>query len=240
MKIYLFLILAILFVHCAENTDSYDTISNTTVSITIDGQANESAWSNTEWRPIDQLWIGEDYSERDFQGKYKVLWDENHIYVLASILDDTLMDIHMDGLDRYWDDDCLEIFVDEDASGGDHQYNYNAFAYHIGLDGSVADIGVDSLPHYYDHCTSRRVTNGQESIWEVAIDLYDDTFTLGGYNQSVSLMKGKKIGFAIAYCDNDHSEERENFIGSTYVAGEDKNRGWIDAGIFGKYVLSEK
>jgi len=47
------------------------------------------------------------------------------------------------------------------------------------------------------------------------------------------LKSGKKMGFALAYCDNDHSTERENFIGSTIVEGEDKNKGWIDAGIFG-------
>jgi len=45
--------------------------------------------------------------------------------------------------------------------------------------------------------------------------------------------------FAIAYCDNDHSEERENFIGIVYVAGPDKNRGWIDSGIFQTYVLTK-
>jgi hypothetical protein len=47
------------------------------------------------------------------------------------------------------------------------------------------------------------------------------------------------MGFALAYCDNDTSKERENFIGSVAVAGEDKNRGWIDAGIFGTIVLKE-
>ena len=45
------------------------------------------------------------------------------------------------------------------------------------------------------------------------------------------------MGFALAYCDNDNSKERENFIGSVYVDGEDKNRGWIDANIFGTLKL---
>ena len=46
------------------------------------------------------------------------------------------------------------------------------------------------------------------------------------------------MGFAIAYCDNDHSVEREHFIGSEVVEGTDKNRGWIDADIFGKIKLT--
>ena len=45
------------------------------------------------------------------------------------------------------------------------------------------------------------------------------------------------MGFALAYCDNDKSKTRENFIGSVYVEGNDKNRGWIDANIFGTLKL---
>ena len=45
------------------------------------------------------------------------------------------------------------------------------------------------------------------------------------------------IGFALAYCDNDKSEHREHFIGSVAVEGENKNKGWIDAHIFGTLLL---
>ena len=48
-----------------------------------------------------------------------------------------------------------------------------------------------------------------------------------------------KIGFALAYCDNDGSKERENFIGSTFVPGEDKNQGYINADIFETIQLVE-
>ena len=38
------------------------------------------------------------------------------------------------------------------------------------------------------------------------------------------------MGLMIAWCDNDGSELRENFIGSESAPGENKDRGWIDAG----------
>lgn len=207
----------------------------------IDGAASDAAWQSAAWLPLDQVWLGQSPTANDFSGRYKILWDENNLYVLAEITDDTLVDIHPDGLLQYWDDDCLEIFVDEDASGGDHQYNYNAFAYHIALDGKVADIGPDRKPHFYDdHCTTRRTTNGKTSVWEVAIKIFDgNQYEDGGDNIPKMLKAGKKMGFALAYCDNDHSPERENFIGSVKVEGEDKNRGWIDAGIFGLLTLTK-
>ena len=68
-------------------------------------------------------------------------------------------------------------------------------------------------------------------------DDYDDNSI---ENVPIKLSAGKKLGFALAYCDNDYSEERENFIGSVAIEGEDKNRGWIDAGIFGTLELVEK
>jgi len=205
----------------------------------LDGDGNDAVWQRSEWLPLDQVWIGQPPSAADYSGRYKLAWDENNLYVLAEITDDTLIDIHPDGLDKYWDDDCLEIFIDEDASGGNHQYNYNAFAYHIALDGKVVDIAPDSTFTYFnDHCTTRRITSGKLSTWEVAVKVFDgNRFQTGGENIPKMLKAGKKMGFALAYCDNDHSAERENFIGSVPVAGEDKNRGWIDAGVFGLLEL---
>ncbi len=205
----------------------------------IDGSGDDPVWQNAAWLPLDQDWIGQKPDALDFSGRYKIAWDENNLYILAEITDDVLIDTHTDGLDHYWDDDCLEIFIDEDASGGNHQYSYNAFAYHIALDGKVVDIAPDSAFTYFnDHCTTRRVTNGTNSTWEVAVKVFDgNRFVTGGDNIPKSLRAGKIMGFALAYCDNDHSAERENFIGSIAVEGEDKNRGWIDAGIFGKLEL---
>ena len=205
----------------------------------LDGTGNDPVWEAASWLPLDQVWIGQKPSPEDFSGRYKIAWDENNLYILAEITDDTLIDIHPDGLLKYWDDDCLEIFIDEDASGGNHQYNYNAFAYHIALDGKVVDCAADSSFQYFnDHCLTRRTVSGKTSTWEVAMKVFDgNDYQFGGQNIPKLLKEGKKMGFALAYCDNDHSAERENFIGNVFVAGTDKNRGWIDAGIFGLLEL---
>lgn len=215
-------------------------VKKTTQQPTIDAKAEENFWNKAEWYPIDQLWLGKPVSSDDFDGRFKLAWDRNYLYLLVEITDDVLFDQYKDPLELWWDDDCVEVFIDEDNSGGDHQFNHNAFAYHIALDYNVVDVGIDKKGMLFnDHVLVRRKTEGNTTTWEMAFMLYQDTYKETGKNMPVQLSADKKIGFALAYCDNDESAERENFIGSVYVPGEDKNRGWIDAGIFGTLVLEE-
>jgi hypothetical protein len=212
------------------------------VAPVIDGVADDAAWQDAAWRSIDQRWLGPEYDDSDFQGRFKVVWTPERIHLLVEIVDDILFDAHRDPLVQYWDDDCLEIFLDEDFSGGDHQYNHNAFAYHLSLDNQAIDIGTDKAARNYSHhVESRWKQQGNKLIWELAIDVYPDTYRDDAPdNRPVQLSAGKVMGLMVAYCDNDGSELRENFIGSEVVATGPKDRGWIDAGIFGKLVLDER
>ena len=210
-------------------------------TILIDGIANEKTWKESTWLPIDQVWMGKPVDSTDFSGRYKLSWSKEALYVMAEIKDDFLVDKIKNPLERWWDEDCVEIFIDEDNSGGNHQFNHNAFAYHIDTDGNVVDIIARDTPKLFnDHIESKRVTSGNKSIWEFHINLYNDSFKYDKLNEIIQLQASKKIGFAIAYCDNDTSETRENFFGSVVVDGNDKNRGWIDATIFGTIVLKNQ
>ncbi len=205
----------------------------------VDGVADEFVWRKAPWREISHRWLGPELGGADFQGRYKVVWTESKLFVLVEIVDDVLIDTHRDPLEQYWDDDCLEIFIDEDHSGGNHQYNHNAFAYHLSLDNRAVDIGTDKRPHLYTHhVQSRWQQQGNKLIWEVSIDIYTDAYRDGaGDNQPQRLSPGKVMGFMVAYCDNDGSDLRENFMGSEFAAGDNKDRGWIDAGLFGTLEL---
>lgn len=206
--------------------------------ITIDGIAKENAWQQAQWYSLDQIWLGDTFPYEDFKGRYKLSWDQDQLYLLVEINDDILYDQRKDPLKRYWDDDCVEIFVDEDNSGGLHQYSHNAFAYHVAIDGNVVDIGPDREPHLYnEHVKSKIITRGTVSVWEMSVRLFSDAYVDEASNTPQKLKRNKKVGFALAYCDNDGSKERENFIGSVFVPGEDKNQGWIDADIFGTLLL---
>ena len=209
--------------------------------ITVDGFASEPDWERAEWQALEHRWLGPEYTPEDFSGRYKVIWRADRLYLLAEITDDILYDGHRDPLQQYWDDDCLEIFIDEDFSGGNHQFNHNAFAYHMSLDNQAIDIGTDEKPRNYSHhVESRWRQEGDKVIWELALDVYSDRYEDDAPdNVPVELSAGKVIGLMVAYCDNDGSEIRENFIGSESVPFGPKDRGWIDAGLFGALVLDE-
>ncbi|GHE83416.1 sugar-binding protein [Thalassotalea profundi] len=217
--------------------------------ISIDG-VQETEWQKANWQPMNQLMLGEAPSSEDFTGRFKLLWDRNYLYILAEITDDILFDQHPDPLFKYWDDDCLEVFIDEDASGGDHQYNFNAFAYHIALDNQAVDIGelLDGKKENFillnDHLNSvwkRSSTSPYKITWEVALKVFDDSYRHSNRKtiKPQQLIEGKNIGFMLAYCDNDGSKEREHFIGSANIIAHngDKNLGYKTADVFDKYIL---
>jgi len=241
----LLLAAALPFAACAEDTHVEDRsryeAPRSMGPMVIDGIGDEAVWSHAEWRPIRFRWLGPEYTAEDFEGRFKIAWTPEKLYLLVEIRDDILFDSHRDPLVQYWDDDCLEIFIDEDFSGGEHQFNHNAFAYHLSLDNRAIDIGTDRQAHDYSHhVDSRWRQSGNGITWEVAIDIYDDSYVDGSDgNAPVALFAGKILGLMVAYCDNDGSELRENFIGSESVPFGPKDRGWIDAGLFGQVVLTD-
>ena len=207
----------------------------------IDGEDTNPAWADAPWQELKYNWLGPEYTAEDFSGRYKVVWTEDKLYLLAEITDDVLYDIHRHPLKQYWDDDCLEIFIDENFSGGDHQFNHNAFAYHVSLDNRAIDIGTDRKARDYSHhLESEWKQQGDKLVWELAIDIYTDEYKdESDTNTPVKLSAGKVMGLMVAYCDNDRSELRENFVGSEITYEGKTDAGWIDAGLFGELILHD-
>lgn len=232
---------------CCSNLVGADEARYAATAPTIDGIADESSWQNATWYNIDVPTIGGKPEASDFSGRYTLLWDQEAIYLLAEIQDDVLFDQHADPLVGYWSDDCLEIFIDEDKSGGDHLNNYNAFAYHVALDNQAVDIGPDGqgggqallLNEHITSAWKRSATAPHAIQWEVKIQVYPDTFHHNKPVAPVKLTANKQLGFMLAYCDNDGSESREHFIGSHPIepVNGDMNRGYIDASVFDSLIL---
>ncbi len=221
-----------------------DTIYNlkTLTPVVIDGQATEDCWQNAEWHNIDQVWIpyNAKMDEGDFEGKFKVSWDENYLYLLVEVVDDSLSDDHSDPLQNWWDDDCLEVFIDENRSMGDHERNCNAFAYHTSLFYDAVDLNSSGAGvNYKNNIEVDMDTIGDHRyLWEFAIKNYDATFNINNPEASrVYLSHNKLMGFTLAYCDNDETTARENFIGSMQMTAAHNNDMYKNADYFGPMLL---
>ena len=208
----------------------------------IDGKADDACWAKAKWYPMDQVWIpyNDKVDSSDFYGRYKLAWDNNYLYLLVEVTDNILVDNNVYGLGNYWYGDVVEIFLDEDHIAENQQYNYNAFSYHCGIHGNIVDIGTDQQAHYYNNNITMKVDTIERHkyCWEFAIKVYDKTFNPNNTETSrVQLIANKIMGFALAYCDNDSTNTRENFVGSIYMPQAHANDNYITTQYFGPLQL---
>jgi hypothetical protein len=234
---------------------------------TIDGDSTDACWADVEWQEIDQVWIpwGGSVEASDYTGRYKAVWsseeEENVLYFLVEITDDVFVDGYVFGPGDYYQYDIVEVFIDEDKSGGVHNYEgggvnaENAFAYHIVVDAPedgevnndfvVCDMtGPGSTVNYAGHFPEFAMKKtGNRYTWEFSLAVYDDTYDNGNPEASrVELSTGKISGLSLAYCDNDSINEepktRDNFFGSVWVPEDEYNNHWINADGFGTIKLT--
>ncbi|MDD6210134.1 MAG: sugar-binding protein [Bacteroidales bacterium] len=246
----------------------------------FDGIGDEEFWNNANWYAIDQIWLpynndlnypdatkegssklisGKD----DFSGKFKLAWneEENMLYLLAVITDDVFVSGYA-GTGSYSVYDVLEIFIDEDASGGEHELDLgnsiaaNAFSYHINAtpygDGeiqtymSAMDIAKKGeIVDYHNHFPYFSLRKeGNTYTYELAMKLYSaeqgiayETDDANDYE--VQLYEDKVSGFSLAYCDNDdpNNLSRDHFIGSSFLPAGKNNSNYQTADLFGKLTF---
>ena len=225
----------------------------TSIAPTIDGQDADLCWQSATWAPIDQVWLGHAPIPQNCSAKFKACWKGDKLYFLMEVVDNVLVNWNpTEPLKNYPSNDCPEIFIDEDASGGEHTNSYNAFAYHIATTYDIVDVDVDGAAHLYnDHIQVKRTNIGNTYLWEMAVTVYNDQFVYGAKNNpTVNLFAGKKIGFSIAYNDSDMKyETRDAMIASTEIGqrdcyslgytGSGMNCSWQTASVFGTMTLIE-
>jgi hypothetical protein len=208
----------------------------------IDGKADDACWATAKWYPMDQDWIpyGAKVDSTDFYGRYKLAWDNDYLYLLVETTDNILVDNNAYGLGNYWYGDAVEIFLDEDHIAENQQYNYNAFSYHCGIHGNIIDLGTDQQAHYYNNNITMKVDTlaKHNYCWEFAIKVYNKTFDPNNTQMSrLQLTANKIMGFALAYCDNDSTNTRENFVGSINMPQAHANDNYITTQYFGPLRL---
>lgn len=209
--------------------------------VKVDGCSRDAVWAAQDWFSLNYVWMGEAPEPSDYQGRFKLAWTAEYLYLLVEVVDDSLTPTLAEGLENYWKGDYVEVFLDEDASGGDHQYNHQAFAYHVSTEGHAIDKDTAQQTVFFDdHVEVKRTQEGDRYLWEMAIQLFGNNFDEDRQdNTPVTLINGKRIGFSLAYGDNDGNAQRENFMGSKETHGAGNDGGWVNADVFGSIRLIE-
>ena len=222
----------------AQETNHYAAPFAATAPI-IDG-VMESIWESARWDSLSYNYLPGTAmpSAADLSARYKVLWTPDALHLLVEVVDDSVSDLTRNPLQNYWQDDCVEVFLDENRDGGNHQYDFGAWAYHVSTKGEVVDLADNQEATLFDdHVLMRRTQSGDTSIWEMSIKVYGDDYALAGPNTPLVLAAPKTMGFSLAYCDNDGKAARESFLGSVNTPGHLANEGYLDASVFGSLEL---
>ncbi|MDF1697549.1 MAG: sugar-binding protein [Saprospiraceae bacterium] len=209
--------------------------------IVVDGCSKDAIWSKTRWNDMNHVWLGGPVDSEDYSGRFKLSWDVDQLYILVEVVDDVLNPTLKDGKDNYWKGDYVEVFIDEDKSGGDHKFNHQAFAYHVSTEGHAIDKDTKEQTVFFDdHVTVARSNEGNTYLWEMSIRLYDAQFDENSKNNiPVKIHPMKAIGFSIAYGDNDGKGTREHFVGCKKTHGNNNDDGYINSDVFGKVIFTE-
>lgn len=208
----------------------------------IDGEMDEM-WEALPWYSLNYVWLNweEEVDSADYYGQFKLAWSREHqlLYFYVEITDDVLVERFPEFQNRPFFNDILEVFLDEDASGGLHVFDgegnaENAFSYHItpleypGPDTPASRFTVidrdgtgqedakvmDYVGHFPELLLYKK---GNSHVWEFSLKVFTDAYEYDAPAGTESHLEvGKKMGIALAYCDTDLTEEyrRELFLGS--------------------------
>ena len=106
------------------------TISKVNRPIRIDGTI-EDIWSGAREYKIANVIYMPASSEADLSASYKAMWDAQNLYVLINVTDDSLK--NDSSSDLWYQDDCVEVFVDADNAKSEN-YGNNDGQYHFDWD----------------------------------------------------------------------------------------------------------
>ncbi|GHV82173.1 hypothetical protein AGMMS49991_07310 [Spirochaetia bacterium] len=227
---------------------------------TIDGLGNDPAWAKAKWMPLCYEWmfnppLSHVTNADDFSGRFKIVWTADRLYILGELIDDIIsFQRESTPTTNPENDDCFELFIDENASGGarNTEGGNNLFTYHISYGGvNVVDyVGGSTGSVLRNHHLNYKIDKNDAThtyTWEIEMKVYNNTYPVATSPETapVILTEGKKIGIAAAYCDADGNNKqgslnaRDHFIGS-FNAGnttQDWNQGYQNSTQYAKLYL---
>ena len=177
------------------------------IDLTIDGVLNE--WGDSDVIVFDQLKdAGAALPDpADFSGEAMVGWnssDPNRVYFAVTIMDSELQDIHPAD-DRFWEDDSMEFMFDFDNG----MVRETLVQWNVAADGEEISAAATA-----ENTEWIVVNDGDQYIFEVAIDPTKDNPATPGLGVNFKAEAGVTIGLSIHYndCENGVREHQTGWI----------------------------
>jgi len=186
----------------------------------IDGKVDD-VWQAARKYPIENMGETPATSAEDLSASYRALWDENNLYVLVDVKDETL--IHDTANSQWYQSDSVEVYIDADNSKsedyGEHDYQFA--------------INWDQTAPTLQETKHNRTQSVQHTVVTTGngyrVELKFPWSTLG---TKPSL--GTKIGLEVQINDSDHRGQRD-----TKLSWRDKeDAAWQHPRAFGTAELA--
>ena len=166
------------------------------------------------WRSVYGMEVNQYQSElKGATGVAKALWDEKNLYVLVEVQDDKLDKSSANA----WEQDSVEIFVDQNNGKTSSYEEGNDGQYRVNFDNEVT-ISPASLAEGFESATS---ISGTNYTVEVKIPL-----------KAITPAKGKKIGFDIQINDAKNGSRQ-----SAAAWSDATGSGYKDTSVYGELTL---
>ncbi len=210
------------------------TIQKADKSPVIDGK-EENLWLQASKYEISNSIYSDTSSAEDFSAYYRLMYDEENLYLLVEVTDDKLVNDPTPNQpvtlatgstvdDPWWYDDCIEIFIDADNSRS-NQYDDDDFHYHFDWDKNSPTMGTHEQHGSVENIEFALVTadNGYRA------EIKFPWATLG-----IKPSAGAAIGLDVHVNDDDDGGERETKL----TWSDMQDNAWQNPRVFGRAELA--
>jgi endo-1,4-beta-xylanase len=178
-------------------------------TVTVDGDVTDAAWETAREIPVSIN------NGAKATATAKILWDEENLYVLATVNDSVL---NKDASDA-WEQDSIEVFIDENNAKAS-SYQDDDKQYRINYENARSFNGKKCLD---ENVNSAAVVTADGYVIEAAFKWTD-----------IAPEVGTKVGFDIQINDANESGKRVGYLNWADKTGN----GWSAPSVFGTILLT--
>jgi hypothetical protein len=188
--------------------------------VVIDGKA-EALWSEARQYKLGNVIYAPISSDEDCSAYFKALWDAQNLYILVDVTDDSLK--NDSDSDLWYQDDCVEVFIDGDNSKSDN-YDSDDAQYHFDWDRTKPTMNS------FEHGS----LNGVQFAMVTTEKGYCTEIKFPWLTLGTKPSAGAKIGLDVHVDDDDDGDDRDSKL--TWHGKEDN--AWETPKVFGTAELA--